>query len=349
VRAAVASGGELVVEEVADPVPVRNQVLVASLATGICGSDLHLLERQRQSGSQVAGQRIVLGHEFCAEVIDHGPKTDQVIMRAWPVGARVCANPFVTSGMIVGGAPQHPGALGELLALDTSRLLAVPDGLAPELAALTEPLAVGVRAVNASRRRMRSGPAVVLGCGPIGLAVILALRGTDLRPIIACDPSRPRRALAEAIGADVVSAPDDGTPFASLASLGFVEQAASAMRDNADGEGVTIFECVGRPGVLASTVAAAPRHSHIVVVGVCLEPDRFVPGLAITRELSMDFVLAYSQGELAESLRRIADGVVDPAPLVTATVDLDHTGAALEQLRRGEQVKVVVLQRGTTT
>jgi threonine dehydrogenase-like Zn-dependent dehydrogenase len=63
----------------------------------------------------------------------------------------------------------------------------------------------------------------------------------------------------------------------------------------------------------------------------------------------MDFVLAYSQAELAESLRRIADGLVDPSLLVTATVDLDHTAAALEQLRRGEQVKVLVVPSGRTT
>jgi threonine dehydrogenase-like Zn-dependent dehydrogenase len=348
-RAAVAIDGELVIEEIDEPTPARGQVLVASLANGICGSDLHLLDRQRDGDPRVAGHRVVPGHEFCAEIVDHGPDTDTETKTAWPVGQRVCANPFVDAGLHVGGAPQHPGGLGELMALETSRLLAVPDGLAPDLAALTEPLAVGIRAVNASGHRMRSGPAVVLGCGPIGLAVILALQAAGVRPIVASDPVPSRRALAESIGADVVVAPDDSSPFASLAALGFVEQAATAMRNDADGEGVTIFECVGRPGILASTIAAAPRHSHIVVVGVCLKPEPFVPGLAIARELSIDFVLAYSHTELAESLRRIADGVVDPTPLVTATVDLDHTAAALEQLRRGEQVKVLVVPGGITS
>jgi threonine dehydrogenase-like Zn-dependent dehydrogenase len=346
VRALVAIDGVLAVESVDDPLPGRDQVLVSSLVNGICGSDLHLLDRQRNGDPRLAGQRVIPGHEFCAEVIDHGPGTDASVRSRWPIGTRVCANPFVESGVHVGGSPDHPGGLGELMVLDPLRMLAVPEHLSPETAALTEPLAVGIRAVEAARRRSAAGPAIVLGCGPIGLAVILALQAAGIGPIVASDPAPARRELAERLGADVVVAPDTRSPFEPLDALGFREDPASVMLDEGDPSGVVIFECVGQPGMLATAVAAAPRHSHVVVVGVCLRPDTFVPGLAVARELSIDFVLAYRPSELAESLRRIADGIVDPALLVTATVGLDDAPDAFDQLRRGEQVKVLVVPGG---
>jgi threonine dehydrogenase-like Zn-dependent dehydrogenase len=347
-RAAVAVDGEILVEEVEDPVPERGQVLVASLANGICGSDLHLLERQRQGEPTVAGVRIVPGHEFCAEILDHGPGADDDTRRRWPIGARVCANPFVDSGVLVGGSPAHSGGLGELMALDVRQLLRVPDHVDPERAALTEPLAVGIHAVAATRRRANRGPFVVLGCGPIGLAVILALRAEGRGPIVASDPSPARLALATRVGADVVVAPDDESPFSHLAALGGRELAASVMLDDGTPDGPVVFECVGRAGMLASTIAAVPRHSHVVVVGVCLEREPLVPGLAIVRELAMDFVLAYLPSELEESLRRLATDVVDASPIVTATVELDAAAAGFDALRRGDEAKVLVLPQTRT-
>jgi threonine dehydrogenase-like Zn-dependent dehydrogenase len=347
-RALVAIDGALRIESLDDPVPERDQVLVSSLVNGICGSDLHLLERQRHGDPRLAGHRVIPGHEFCVEVVDHGPGTDPSVRSRWPVGTRACANPFVESGVHVGGSPDHPGGLGELMVLDPRRMLAVPDQVSPEAAALTEPLAVGIRAVEAARRRSADGPAVVLGCGPIGLAVILALKASGIGPIVASDPAPARRALASRLGAEVVVAPDERSPFEPLDALGFREDPASVMLDDGEVSGVTVFECVGQPGMLAGAVAAAPRHSHVVVVGVCLRPDEFVPGLAVARELSIDFVLAYRPSELAESLRRIGEGIVDPAPLVTATVGLDDAPEAFEQLRRGEQVKVLVRPGGST-
>jgi threonine dehydrogenase-like Zn-dependent dehydrogenase len=109
------------------------------------------------------------------------------------------------------------------MVLGLDRLLRVPDGLAPEHAALTEPLAVGIRAVAAARRRTSRGPWIVNGCGPIGLAVIVALRTEGLGPIIATDLTPTRLALAARLGADIVVAADAGSPFERLSDLGFTE------------------------------------------------------------------------------------------------------------------------------
>jgi threonine dehydrogenase-like Zn-dependent dehydrogenase len=289
--------------------------------------------------------RLIPGHEFCAEVLDYGPSTGGAIRKRWPVGALVCANPFVGNDMeLVGQSPRYPGGLGELMVLDVHRLVRVPEGVSAEHAALTEPLAVGIRAVTAGSSRTSEGPYVVIGCGPIGLAVILALRVAGLGPIIASDMAPERRALAGLLGADEVVAADTTSPFDRLHKFGFTEFPASPMLDTTAGAlGPLIFECVGRHGILRSIIESAPRHSHIVVVGVCAHPDTIVPGLAVGKELSADFVLAYRPSEFAESLRRISEHAIDPTPLITATVGLDDAPWAIEALRRGEHTKILVL------
>jgi threonine dehydrogenase-like Zn-dependent dehydrogenase len=346
-KAAVAVGGDLVIKTVDDPIPQPGEVLVASIANGICGSDLQALELTRDVGLPESGPFIIPGHEFCAQVIDYGPAVDTETKARFPRGTLVCANPFLGGWDLVGATPRWPGGLGELMVLPKDRLLSVPADLDPKHAALAEPLAVGIRAVAAARRGSNRGPYVVIGCGPIGLAVIVALRASGLGPIIAADLSPNRRALAESLGADVVVAADVSSPFEQLAVRGFQESPTSPLLDSfADGPfGPTVFECVGKPGLIQSIIEGTPRHTHLVVVGICRQPDTFVPVNAVVKEISVDFVLAYRPREFVESLRRITESVVDVAPLITATVDLDDAQWAVDALRRGEHGKILVLPR----
>jgi threonine dehydrogenase-like Zn-dependent dehydrogenase len=100
VRAALTRHGGSQVAEVEEPGPGPGQVLVGTLACGICGSDLHAAADLRHfaeltagAGGQAldAGRGVVFGHEFCAEIVDFGPATQ----RALPVGTSVCSVPIV--------------------------------------------------------------------------------------------------------------------------------------------------------------------------------------------------------------------------------------------------------------
>lgn len=189
-RAAVAHSGGISVEEVDEPSPGPAQVLLASRAGGICGSDLHMLDGLAAMGT--AAPAMVLGHEFCAEVLDYGPGG----ARRYPVGTLVCAVPYATGPdgpELVGYSARFPGAFGERMVIDAERLVRVPDGIAVDHAALTEPLAVGLHAVNTARLQP-GDPSMVLGCGPIGLAVLCALKAKGHGPVIAVDFSPARRA-----------------------------------------------------------------------------------------------------------------------------------------------------------
>src|ERR1700679_669068 len=115
---------------------------------------------------------IVMGHEFCAEVVDYGPQTQKRLK----VGTRVCAMPVLISARgveAVGYSNENPGGYGELMRLTEMLLLEVPNGLSTERAALTQPMAVGYHAVKKARLDKDDAP-LVIGCGPGGRAVVAA-------------------------------------------------------------------------------------------------------------------------------------------------------------------------------
>jgi len=93
-----------------------------------------------------------------------------------------------------------------------------------------------------------------------------------------------------------------------------------------------VFECVGVPGVIDSIIDSAPLFSRVVVVGVCVGPDRFRPAMAINKEIDLRFVLGYTPLEFRDTLQMLADGKVDPAPLLTGQVGLDGVAAAFAAL-----------------
>jgi threonine dehydrogenase-like Zn-dependent dehydrogenase len=292
---------------------------------------------------------VVMGHEFCAEIVEHGPDT----RRALPVGARVCSRPTLlraTGPQSIGYSNDNPGGYGEYMRLTEALLLEVPNGLSTEHAALTEPMAVGVHAVAKARLEPDDAP-LVIGCGPVGLAVIAALRLADVRPIVAADFSKRRRELALTLGADVVVDPAATTPWQSWREAAVYRdpRRAPALPPWITGPAVrpaVVFECVGVPGVLDQVMAAAPRGTRIVVVGVCMEPDTIHPLIGIGKELNLQFVLGYTPDEFAATLRHIAEGAIPAAPLITGSVGIDGVVAAFEELGSPERHAKILVRPG---
>lgn len=289
---------------------------------------------------------VVLGHEFCAELLDYGPGC----RRSLRLGTRVCAMPLLVRGgarLIVGYSNDVPGGFGQYMVLPEPLLLEAPGGLSAELAALTEPLAVGRHAVEKARLEPGDVP-LVIGCGPVGLAVIAALRSRGVGPVVASDYSPRRRELAARLGADVVVDPGEGSPYASWAEVAALAPGGVPAEERylpappAQRPGV-VFECVGVPGMLDAVLRQAPLRARIVVVGVCMEADRIHPVFGINKELAVQFVLGYSEGEFAQTLRDIADGRLDVAPLVTGRVGLAEVATAFRELAHPERhAKILV-------
>ena len=354
-KAAIMRNGKIVVDDMATPTPSEGEVLVKTLACGICGSDLHALKHGRQmvqtsietggSFSMDLSKDIVMGHEFCAEILDHGPGTKH----AFKAGTRVCSFPMTLHNgapSTVGYSNVVPGGYSQNMVLTESMLLAVPNGLATQHAALTEPMAVGLHAVRMARLNKTEIP-LVIGCGPVGLAVISALKQMGIGPIIAVDYSAKRRQLAELMGANQVIDPSKTSPYETWAQAAQKDVNGNPMpvepfSGQSFREGV-FFECVGVPGVIDQIMAGAKKGCRIVVVGVCMESDQFRPLAGINKELSLQFVLAYTPEEFAETLNSIAEGHVDVVPLITDTVGLNGVAQAFEDLANPElHAKILV-------
>jgi threonine dehydrogenase-like Zn-dependent dehydrogenase len=365
-KAVVCQETKLEVAEIEDPVPGPGQVLLEVVRGGICGSDLHARRHADQLADLAAAigypdvmrphESVVMGHEFSGRVLDYGPGT----RKPWAVGTPVVSLPMIRMGdavQMTGLSAKAPGAYAERVLVQESLTMDVPNGLAPETAALTEPMAVAWHAVRRSGVR-RKETAVVVGCGPIGLAVILMLKARGVRKVIASDFSPGRRALAEQCGADVVIDAGLETPWTSFEQSRYLTDAKdlfdlaldtmgklrrvpklpwwqvlrAAEVAGATPSGPVVFECVGVPGIIDEIVNNAPLASRVVVVGVCMEPDTFAPAMAINKEIDLKFVFAYQPHEFRETLHLIANGKVDPTPLITGTVGLDGVAPAFDVL-----------------
>src|SRR5687768_9107832 len=317
-KAVIRRDKRLVCDEIADLKPGEGQVLVKTLACGICGSDLHalhhmehMIDLSRRAGAPDSGfdptADTVFGHEFCAEILDHGPGSPKTLK----AGTRVVSVPVTMHGMgmeALGFSNRLPGGFAEQMILSEALILEVPNGLPTDKAALTEPFAVGAHAVAKAKLEPRS-VSLVVGCGPVGLAVIAALKASGHGPVIAADFSPRRRAAAEMLGADVVIDPAKESPHSRWEGFGTpttrAAQSMIKMMGGSFGQPV-VFECVGSPGVLQSLIEASPSGSQIVVAGVCMETDKIEPAIAITKEIELTFVFGYTPEEFAQTLHNIA-------------------------------------------
>jgi threonine dehydrogenase-like Zn-dependent dehydrogenase len=345
VRAAVLRDGELFVrDDVPEPEPGFGQVLVEVKACGICGSDLHFAKHGSSMlalGKEIEGmpdlgvqddidlgRDVFMGHEFAAEVLDVGPDTiaaaPGTIVTSIPILLSMTGvQPIVYSNTVLGG-------YAERMLLSAPMLLEVPNGLDPRHAALTEPMAVGLHAVNRSGIEPGAG-ALVLGCGPVGLAVIAALKLKGIEPIVGSDLSPARRRLATTMGAHEAIDPRDEPAFDAWARVG-------------GSRPLVVFEAIGVPGIIDDALRAAPARTRITVVGVCMERDTITPFFGIGKELDISFCLGYDPMEFASTLQAIAEGELDVAPLITGEVPLDDVPSAFAALANpDEHCKILVV------
>ncbi|GAB3221955.1 zinc-binding dehydrogenase [Mycolicibacterium hippocampi] len=348
------------------PKPAEGQIVLEVLRCGICGSDLHAKDHADELTEVMAeggytdfmrsDTPVVMGHEFCGTVAERGRK----VGKEFTPGTTVVSFPLVRAqgGVhLTGLSPVAPGGYAEQVLAEAALSFVVPNGLDPATAALTEPMAVAYHAIRRSEIS-RKDVAIVLGCGPVGLAVICHLKARGVGTIVASDFSPGRRALASRCGADIVVDPAVDSPYEAVPAkqqgltalpalyelgVGSMEKLRrlpgwSHVYRAVDRLGATapkrpvIFECVGVPGMIDGVIGAAPLASRIVVVGVCMGDDKLRPAMAIGKEIDIRFVFGYTPLEFRDTLHLLAEGKVDASALVTGTVGLDGVATAFQAL-----------------
>jgi len=327
----------LVIETVGDPVPTAHDIILKVKNCGICGSDLHMTE---PTSTMPLALGSIMGHEFAGEVIEVG----SAVKHLWKPGDRLAGFPVICCGdhtpcinfglrgscakMLSVGLGAAPGAYAEFVRIGANSGYKLPQSVSFREGAMVEPLAVGLHAVDMARMP-RGATVLIIGAGPVGLATILWAKFLGARHVIVSEKAEVRRQMAAKFGA--TDAIDPGEPLVAQ-----VQKIAGKTPD-------VIFECVGVPGLLNTTMMEAPRGGRIVVAGVCQQPDTILPLMGIVKELEIQFVLGYRPDDFDYVIAMIAGDRIEVGHMVTDIVDLDALPAAFEALRKpSHQCKVML-------
>jgi threonine dehydrogenase-like Zn-dependent dehydrogenase len=333
-RAAVFEGeGRVTVVERPDPALERaDDVLIRIAANGLCGSDLRALEVPPQ---MVYDRGVIVGHEFSGTVVDAG---DEVTL---PEGARVIVHPniwcqtcwYCRSGhtnlcdRFVHIGSMRDGGAADYCVVPERMIYRVSDDLPFDRAALAEPLAC---VLNGTRRAaLHPGQSVlVLGAGPIGLLYLVLFKAAGGFPIVVSEPSAHRGRWARELGADVVLDPRDGP-------------VGEAVRELTDGRGVDIaVDSVG--ALLADGVAAVRKAGRVLVFGLNERVEATIrPADIAYREISIEGIYI-ARGTFPLAVKLLTENILGFDRLVTHSLDLARFDEAIELLRAGEAVKVLV-------
>jgi (R,R)-butanediol dehydrogenase/meso-butanediol dehydrogenase/diacetyl reductase len=331
---AVAEDRRLVAIEQPPPSPAAGQALLEVAYCGICGSDLHF-----RDVPELFPAGTVPGHELSGRIVALGDG-----LASWQVGDRVTVLPFAQCGECelcrsgqeqvcphaipngVGLGTGRPGAYAEQVIVDGRMLFALPDSVDDRAGALTEPLAVAVRAVEQSGLSPDQ-PAAVLGAGTIGMltALVLADRGFEQVVLVSRNPARAR--LATSLGLSVVSLDDVGATHAPAPAC--------------------VFECAGTPAAARLAIELVRPLGRVMLVGVSLEPLDLAAPAMLFKEVELRGVLAYSRANFAAAIELLAEGRIPVEELITATAPLEDAEAMFQTLsaRANPHLKVLLAPR----
>jgi len=318
----------LAFETLPDPTPDAGQVVVKVGRCGICGSDLHMTE-DPAFGCKHGD---VLGHEFAGEVVGIGREVEDL-----RTGDLVSVIPLKSCG-----ACEHcrkgevqwcarfglqGGGYAEYALTRPNQCIKLPADLRLADGAIVEPLAVALHGVNLSG--LKAGDkALVLGAGPIGLAVAFWARRLGATVAVQ-DIADFQRDRALGMGADAfVVDPKDP-----------IRSAERGLGGKAD----VVFECVGIPGLIDQAVQQVRNRGTVLLLGLCTRPDPINSFAMLSKEVRLVTSAFFAVPEYQASLDALAAGAMEPRLLITDTISLAETPAVFESLkRRTSQCKVLI-------
>jgi threonine dehydrogenase-like Zn-dependent dehydrogenase len=308
--------GDVRVDDVAEPEVGPGDALVKVAACGICGSDLGYIALGGLMGP--AGQHMPLGHELSGVVEAVGRDVKGV-----RVGERVVVNPIAANNMIGNGGPEG-GFAPRLLVRNVEEgpcLQRIPEALDFDLAALAEPLGVGMRSVE--RVGIEAGEKVVVfGAGPIGLAAIATLRYKGVDDVIAVDFSARRLEIAGKLGARLVLNPSDGDPWPAIreahgeAPVMGMPMAATNAYIEASGAAPVVSGIVGNACSEARISVVALHHGEV--------PINFI--LLMMKQLNISGSMAYPD-DWTPMLEMLVES--DLSPMITHRFPIESWDEAL--------------------
>lgn len=337
-RAAVFHGPDrpMRVEEIPTPSPGPGEVLIRVAGCGVCHTDLHYIDHGTPTFKKPP---LVLGHEIsgtveevAADVTRHGVGDRVLLAAVTSCGAcdacregreNVCANAQMLGNNVDGGYAEYvvaPAkdtfALPEQIPLEEGSIIAD---------AITTPYHAVV-----NRGRVRQGDAVVVfGCGGVGLNVVQMAAAMGAR-VIAVDIAADKLAWAEKLGAEAILDPSS------------VDQVDKALRSLTGGGADVAFEVVGKPSTQEQALASLKTGGRAVFVGYSADAMTLNAGRVMFRELEVVGSLGCRPVDYPRVIEMVRQGRIQLTPLVTHRFPLEQIEAALQTLRSGDAIRVVV-------
>ena len=337
-RAAVFHGPDrpMRVEEIPTPSPGPGEVLIRVAGCGVCHTDLHYIDHGTPTFKKPP---LVLGHEIsgtveevAADVTRHGVGDRVLLAAVTSCGAcdacregreNICANAQMLGNNVDGGYAEYvvaPAkdtfALPEQIPLEEGSIIAD---------AITTPYHAVV-----NRGRVRQGDAVVVfGCGGVGLNVVQMAAAMGAR-VIAVDIAADKLAWAEKLGAEAILDPSS------------VDQVDKALRSLTGGGADVAFEVVGKPSTQEQALASLKTGGRAVFVGYSADAMTLNAGRVMFRELEVVGSLGCRPVDYPRVIEMVRQGRIQLTPPVTHRFPLEQIEAALQTLRSGDAIRVVV-------
>jgi len=311
--------GDVRLDEIPEPQVGPDDALLAVAACGICGSDVGYAKLGGVQGP--ASEPMPIGHELAGTVVALG---ERVRLRGIEIGTRVALHPGAAGFGLGNGGPEG-GFTPRLLVRGASQgksLFPIPDDMPFEIAALAEPLGVGMNAVD----RVGVGPGervAVLGAGPIGLSAIATLRDRGIEDVVAIDFSERRLEVARKLGARDTIRPS-GTPL--WEALGRLHGRESFYWMDVVGTEVFI-EATGSGALLEEVIGRAGPGARVSVVALHRKPVPVDFMTVLMKQMTLQGAMEYPERfeEMLELLSRR-----DLGPMITHRFALDDFAEAFD-------------------
>jgi (R,R)-butanediol dehydrogenase / meso-butanediol dehydrogenase / diacetyl reductase len=329
-----------------------HEVRVDITYCGICGSDLHMREDPNfPSGS-------VLGHEFAGRISEVGAEVTD-----WEVGDRVAVLIYQSCGTcrycteghenfcVDGGhggwviGVQGQGGLAESVIASESALFAVPDEVSDQAAALTEPVAVALRAANQVTAEP-SDPVVVLGAGPVGLLIASILKHRGYRDLVVVERNPVRRATAESIGLRSAEAAAGGKSAAGApmhealsASVQLPEELTGKLSDRP----AVVVDATGSSTAIQWATTIVRNRGRVVLVGLPVRGIEVDFAHVILHEIELVGTSSYNRSDFAGALELLAAGAIPAEAIVTDIAPLGDADSKFRELVEATTSQIKIL------
>jgi 2-desacetyl-2-hydroxyethyl bacteriochlorophyllide A dehydrogenase len=314
------------------------EVLIETLVTGVCGSDIHaVLEHHPfvsipyRPGHEVVG--VVCGFDSTVAGFAEGDRvTVEPDLPCWNCKNCKNGNENLCEILRFFGCGYDQGGMADFFTIPANRLHKIPADFSDEQASLVEPLATPVHAVRLAfdgAQDLSEKSVVIIGAGTIGLLTLAAAKHFNAKRIVITDRLEGKRERALRLGADAVANADD---------LDVVDQVRSILGESAD----VVFDCVSIQPTVNQAIAMADKAGTVVIVGVPAKEVTIPLPIIQDHQIRIQGSATYLPVDYEDSIKIIASGAVNADEIVTSVYPKEKAQEAFDIAIAGDQVKVLI-------